>query len=149
MIEETLPVVRRLLAFSAAILIAASVSAEVLQTASSGTSAKAAVSAVTVTDQDNGKDVDLASNQTLVVKLASNPSTGYKWTVEGDPAPLKLEKQTYRKSAKSSAMGAPGVEAFQFSASSSGIANLKLNYHRSWEYNVPPAKTFSLRVNVR
>lgn len=143
--------VRRLLAFSVAVLFAASIpaAAEILQAASSGTSAKTAASAVTVGDQDNGKDIDLASNQTLVVKLASNPSTGYKWTVEGDPAPLKLEKQTYRKSTKSSAMGAPGLQVFQFSGGSSGIANLKLNYHRSFEYNVPPAKTFSLRVNVR
>jgi len=142
-------VVRRLLALSAALLFAVSIAAEAPQTASSATSAKAAASVVTVTDQDNGKDIDLPSGQTMVVKLASNPSTGYKWTVEGDPAPLKLEKQSYRKSAKSSAMGAPGVQIFQFSASSSGIANLKLNYHRSWEYNQPPVKTFSLRVNVR
>lgn len=141
--------VRRLLAFSAALLFAVSIAAEVLQTASSGTSAKAAASIVTVTDQDNGKDIDLPSSQTLVVKLASNASTGYRWTVEGDPAPLKLEKQTYRKSTKSSAMGAPGMQVFQFTAGSSGIANLKLNYHRSFEYNQPPAKTFTLRVNVR
>jgi inhibitor of cysteine peptidase len=142
-------VVRRLLAFFAALLFAISIPAEVLQTASPGPSAKTAASTVTLTDQDNGKDIDLAPDQTLVVKLASNPSTGYKWTVEGDPAPLKLQKQTYRKGTKSSAMGAPGMEVFQFSAGSSGIANLKLNYHRSWEYNVPPVKTFSLRVNVR
>ncbi len=142
--------VRLLLAFFAAVLFAVSIPpAEALQTASSGASAKTAASAVTVTDQDNGKDIDLAPDQTLIVKLASNPSTGYKWTVEGDPAPLKLQKQTYRKSTKSSAMGAPGMEVFQFSAGSSGIANLKLNYHRSFEYNLPPVKTFSLRVNVR
>ncbi len=142
--------VRRLLAFSAALLFAVSVPAEVLQTAaSSGTPEKSAASSVTVSDQDNGKDIDLASNQTLVVKLPSNPSTGYKWTVEGDPTPLKLQKDSYRRNTKSSAMGAPGVQVFQFSAGSSGMANLKLNYHRSFEYNQPPAKTFTLRVNVR
>ncbi len=147
--EEPLPVVRLLLVFCVAVLFAVAIPAEVQQTASSGASAKTAASAVTATDQDNGKDIDLAPDQTLIVKLASNPSTGYKWTVEGDPAPLKLQKQTYRKSTKSSAMGAPGMEVFQFSAGSSGIANLKLNYHRSFEYNLPPVKTFSLRVNVR
>ena len=142
--------VRRLLAFSAAVLFAVAIL--LLKSCKQplpGASAKTAASAVTATDQDNGKDIDLAPDQTLIVKLASNPSTGYKWTVEGDPAPLKLQKQTYRKSTKSSAMGAPGMEVFQFSAGSSGIANLKLNYHRSFEYNLPPVKTFSLRVNVR
>ncbi len=139
----------RLLAFSAAVLFAVSAPAEVLQTASSVSSAKTAASTVTATDQDNGRDIDLASNQTLVVKLASNPSTGYKWTVDGDPSPLKLQKDSYRKSTKSSAMGAPGMQILQFNAGASGIANLKLNYHRSFEYNQPPAKTFTVRVNVR
>jgi len=142
-------VIRRLLAFFGVLLLAASISAEVQQTAASGTSAKTATSTVTITDQDNGKDIDLASNQTLMVKLASNPSTGYKWTVEGDPSPLKLQKDSYRKSTKSSAMGAPGMQILQFNASGSGMVNLKLNYHRSFEYNQPPAKTFTLRVNVR
>lgn len=139
----------RLLALSAAMLFAISIPAATQQSAASATSAKTAASTVTVTDQDNGKDIELASSQTLVVKLGSTPSTGYKWTVEGDPSPLKLQKQTYRKNTKSSAMGAPGMEIFTFSAGSSGIANLKLNYHRSWEYNVPPVKTFAARVNVR
>jgi len=46
-------------------------------------------------------------------------------------------------------MGAPGMQILQFNASGSGMVNLKLNYHRSFEYNQPPAKTFTLRVNVR
>lgn len=141
--------VRRLLAFFTALLFAVAIAAEVPQTASSGATAKTANSAVTVTDQDNGKDIDLTSTQTLIVKLASNPSTGYRWTVVGEPSPLKLQKDSYRKSTKSSAMGAPGVQVFQFGASGSGMANLTLNYHRSFEYNQPPAKTFTLRVNVR
>jgi inhibitor of cysteine peptidase len=143
-------VVRHVSVVFAVVLLAVSIPAEVLQTTTSlGTSAKTAASNVTATDQDNGKDVDLASNQTLVVKLASNPSTGYKWTVEGDPSPLKLQRDSYRKNTKSSAMGAPGMQILQFSAGGSGMANLKLNYHRSFEYNQPPAKTFTLRVNVR
>jgi len=141
--------VHRLLAISAALLFAVSIPGEVLQTASSGTSTKAPASAVTATAQDNGKNIDVAPGQTLVVKLASNPSTGYKWTVEGDPSPLKLRNDSYRRSTKSTATGAPGMQIFRFSATSSGIANLTLNYHRLFEYNVPPAKTFSLRVNVR
>jgi predicted secreted protein len=32
---------------------------------------------VTVTDQDNAKSIDLAKGVTLIIKLSSNPSTGY------------------------------------------------------------------------
>ena len=105
---------------------------------------------VTVTDQDNGKDIDLTSGGTLVVKLNSNPSTGYSWAVVGDPAPLKLQKTFFHKNtASAKVVGAPGVQVFRFTANSAGMATLNLNYRRSWEYTVPPAKTFGVRVNVR
>ncbi|HKD83790.1 MAG TPA: protease inhibitor I42 family protein [Terriglobales bacterium] len=133
-----------------AIAVTAASPALELQTSSSAPSSKSSPTVVTVTDQNNGKDIDLTSGEELVVKLASNRSTGYGWTVSGDPAPLKLEKMSYHKSTKSSQItGAPGVQIFQFSAATAGIATLNLVYRRSWEYNMPPAKTFSLRVNVR
>lgn len=131
------------------VLTAACYSLE-LQTSTSANPSRNSPPAVTVTDQNNGKDIDLISGETLVVKLASNRSTGYTWTVSGDPAPLTLDKTSYHKSTKSAAaVGSPGVQIFHFSATAAGIATLNLVYRRSWEYNMPPAKTFTLRVNVR
>ena len=105
---------------------------------------------VTVTGEDNGKDVDLATGVSLIVKLKSNPSTGYSWTVSGDPSPLRLEKSSYVKSSPSSkTVGASGMQVLRLSANSSGVATLTVIYRRSWEYNMPPARTFSLRVNIR
>ncbi len=124
--------------------------AEAWQTPSAKSPAKAGSQAVSINDEDNGKDVDLTSGGTLLVKLGSNPSTGYSWAVAGDPSPLKLEKTSYRKNpAASKTVGAPGVQIFQFDASSAGMATLQLIYRRSWEYNVAPAKTFKVRVEVR
>jgi inhibitor of cysteine peptidase len=123
--------------------------AEAWQTPSAKSPAKAGPHAVSITDEDNGKDVDLTSGGVLIVKLKSNPSTGYSWVVAGDPSPLKLVKTSYRRNtASSKAAGAPGVQVLQFSASSAGMATLQLIYRRSWEYNVQPAKTFTVRVNV-
>jgi len=119
------------------------------QRAASTSSAKAA-SGVVLTDRDNGSDVDLAPNAPLVVRLPSNPSTGYAWTVAGDPSPLKLQKASFRKGkTKAGAVGASGTAVFQLNASSAGMATLTFVYRRSWEYNLPPMKTFSVRVNVR
>ncbi|MGB8886279.1 MAG: protease inhibitor I42 family protein [Candidatus Korobacteraceae bacterium] len=123
--------------------------AHALQT-TPATSSKTSSSTITVTEQDNGKDIDLTTAGTLVVKLKSNPSTGYAWTVSGDPSPLRLEKTTYVKNSQSAkAVGAPGMQVLRFGVSSSGMATLTVIYRRSWEYNVAPAKTFSVRVNVR
>jgi inhibitor of cysteine peptidase len=99
---------------------------------------------------DNGKDIDLTTGSMLLVDLPGNPSTGYSWSVAGDPAPLKLQKASFHKGkTHSNAVGAAGTAVFRFSASTSGLANLTLVYRRSWEYNVPPMKTFSVRVDVR
>jgi len=105
--------------------------------------------ATTLTEQDNGRDVDLNTGEALIVRLPSNPSTGYNWTVAGEPAPLKLQKSTFQKKTANGKVGASGMSMFRLTAGSSGIANLTLVYRRSWEYNTPPMKTFSVRVNVR
>ena len=136
--------------FVLAFLLTASCYSLELQTSTAAAPFRNSPPVVTVTDQNSGKDIDLISGETLVVKLASNRSTGYAWTVSGDPAPLKLDKTSYHKSTKSTAsVGSPGVQIFHFSAATAGIATLNLVYRRSWEYNVPPVKTFTLRVNVR
>ena len=120
------------------------------QQAASASKVQSASSNVLLTEQDNGKDIDLTIGSTLIVKLPGNPSTGYNWTIVGEPSPLKLQKTSFRKSTnKSGAVGASGTATFQLSASSSGIATLTLVYRRSWEYNMPPMKTFTVRVNVR
>lgn len=103
-----------------------------------------------LSESDNGRDIDLTTSGALVVKLPSNPSTGYNWTVVGDPAPLKLQKSSFVHSkSKSGVVGSSGTAIFRLSASSAGLATLTLVYRRSWEYNVAPMKTFTVRVDVR
>jgi inhibitor of cysteine peptidase len=116
----------------------------------SGAKAKASASDVTLTERDNGADSDLTIGSALIVKLPANPSTGYNWTVVGEPSPLKLQKSSFHKSAtRGNSVGASGTSVFHFTASSAGMATLTLVYRRSWEYNIAPIKTFTVRVNVR
>jgi len=108
-----------------------------------------ALSPMTVTDQDNGKTIELAKGRTLVVELPSNPTTGYGWEVKGDPAPLKLISSDFKQPDESGKAGAPGVQQFRLEAGAAGTSTLKLVYRRPWEKHVAPARTFSLNVNVR
>ena len=134
----------------AVVCLCASVFAEAAGVPPSATSSDAPVPTVTLTGQDDGKDIDLTTGGILIVKLKSNPSTGYKWTVAGDPSPLRLTKSSYVKNSHSSqAIGGSGVQVLRFTAASAGMANLTIVYRRSWEYNVPPAKTFTIRVDIR
>jgi inhibitor of cysteine peptidase len=114
---------------------------------SPGTPQKSASSVVTVTGQDNGKDIDLPPGGTLVIRLKSNPSTGYRWAIIGDPLPLKLVKSSTKKHGQ--AVGAPVTQEFRLTAVSAGMASLTLEYRRPWEYTAAPAKMFNVKINAR
>ena len=117
---------------------------------SPGAPQKSASSVVTITDEDNGKDIDLPAGDTLVLRLKSNPSTGYSWAIKGDPSPLRLVESSTKKNAQTGhAVGAPVTQEFRLTAVSAGMASLTLEYRRPWEYNVAPAKTFKVKVNAR
>jgi inhibitor of cysteine peptidase len=97
--------------------------------------------------------IEIARGQSLVLTLDSNPTTGYRWEIaemntnvlrqEGD-AVLELSD-----AGNSSLVGAGGTESFHFAGVGAGKTNLKLIYHRAWEKNVQPIKTYVVQVTVR
>lgn len=136
------------IAVSALLLFVLMLAAQPLQ--SPGTAQKKASPVVVITDQDNGKDIDLPAGDTLIVRLKSNPSTGYRWAIKGDPLPLKLVKSSTKKTNQTShAAGAPATQEFRLTSVSAGIATFTLEYRRPWEYTAGPARTFNVRVNAR
>lgn len=111
---------------------------------------KSASPVIIVTDADNGKDIDLPAGDTLVVRLKSNPSTGYSWAIKGDPSPLRLGKSSTKKNSQTGhAAGTPVTQEFRLSATSAGLASLTLEYRRPWEYTAGPARKFHVQVNTR
>jgi len=105
---------------------------------------------ITLIGQDAGKTFEVAVGQQVRVQLPSNPTTGYQWSVLGDPAPLKFVKSDYAADPQAAGrMGAGGTQTLRFTAKASGKVELKLGYARSWEKDVPPAKTFSVTIVVR
>jgi inhibitor of cysteine peptidase len=107
---------------------------------------------VELTDADNGASVKLADGGTLVISLESNPSTGFAWTI-AEPAPSQLESQgdpVYVPPAETTPIvGAPGTEVFTLTAAAAGTAELKLEYRRSFEPDVPAEKTFAVTVEIK
>jgi inhibitor of cysteine peptidase len=131
-------------------LCAASVMMAQQPAASAPTAAKIAASVMTVSEQDNGKTIELTKGATLVVELSSNASTGYSWSVQSHSPLLKLVKSDYQEQKQPAQLaGAPGVQTFQWRVTTSGTATLQLEYRRSWEKSVPAAQVFSITVQVR
>ena len=93
----------------------------------------------------------ILSGQLLILTLETNPTTGYSWQLgEFDEAVLKLELYKYvPREHVAGQMGVGGEAIWYFQAQSPGTTILHLEYTRSWEEDVEPAKTFTVRVVVR
>jgi inhibitor of cysteine peptidase len=82
----------------------------------------------------------------LDVRVPENPTTGYRWAVEGDdPAVLPLADDNFEPGV---AVGAGGTRLLRFRACRPGRASLHLVHRRSWEGDVPGADRFDLDVLV-
>ena len=108
--------------------------------------------AVQVGETTAAAPIALVRNQTLVVTLEANVTTGYRWEVVGAVAPVLMQLGTadYAPRATQGAItGAPGDMTFRFRAQSAGTTTLELAYRRPFEPNAPAAKTLRYEIAVR
>ena len=97
----------------------------------------------------NGGSVNIEKGQVLVLKLESNPTTGYDWEIINlDTTILKQVGEVGYKS-DSMLTGSGGADSWTFEAVDSGVMYLQLMYHRSWEKDTPPINTFDLEIVVK
>ncbi|MDY9922047.1 MAG: protease inhibitor I42 family protein [Synergistota bacterium] len=100
--------------------------------------------------------VQIHAGSDHIVKLPSNPSTGYSWTaiVNGRENILSLkekimEQQDDKSEAGGQMKGRPGNEIWKFNALTAGRSDLLLAYRRSWEGSVAPLRYHICSVTVR
>lgn len=103
---------------------------------------------LTLTDADTAEIVSLARNQELVLRLSSNPSTGYSWQATKVPAMLRQvgEAAYAQDAAKPGMTGVGGTEEWRFKAAARGTGILELSYQRPWEKG--PAKKRLYNISV-
>ncbi|MGE3073252.1 MAG: protease inhibitor I42 family protein [Dehalococcoidia bacterium] len=105
-----------------------------------------------LTEADNGTNVVIANDGTVIVALASNPTTGYSWAiVSPEPTNLELDGEPKYVPAGSTTpvVGAGGTQVFTFKTTAPGTSTLKMEYRRSFEPANPAEKTFEVTVEVR
>src|SRR5262245_62616297 len=79
---------------------------------------------VTVSTAQSGTSVELAPGQAVIVRLPSNPTTGYRWVyVEPKDAVLRVDgPSTYETSqAAGDAAGAGGIEIWRLDGHKGGM----------------------------
>jgi len=108
--------------------------------------------AVRLDERNANAPVTLQRNQTLVVTLEANVTTGYRWEAVQGYAPVLTQLPTPDYSARPSEtpiVGAPGDMTFRFRAENAGKTTLDLAYRRPFEPDAAPAKTIHYDVTVR
>ena len=103
---------------------------------------------VRLTQADSGSTITLHSDETLEIVLQGNPTTGYTWEVKSGSEALLKQKGEPEFTPDSKAMGSEGRMTFRFDVVAVGKAHLVLIYHRTFEPQVPPLRSFGIRVVV-
>jgi predicted secreted protein len=105
---------------------------------------------ITLDESSDGKTIDVARGQTLVLMLAANPTTGFDWTVVKAPPGLGEPVMGYISGGD--ALGAPGKRRISFKVvtalPATGEQPLELAYKRSFE-KVAALKTFRVKLRAK
>ena len=79
------------------------------------------------------KVVPVKLNETVVVRLSSNPTTGFDWYLDKlDQKSLKLLSDNYLPT-KTGLVGSGGIKEFKFKAVKKGNKVINFLYYRVWE----------------
>jgi inhibitor of cysteine peptidase len=104
-----------------------------------------------LTEKNNGDSINLKAGDTVVIRLESNPTTGYSWILDEktDTSIVSAADSEYVQSVKDEELvGAGGHEIFTFKAASKGKTSIVLNYERPWEEDEEPLETFEINISV-
>ena len=98
-----------------------------------------------IDDDDDGKTFNVTAGQNVVVKLSSNPTTGYKWHVSSTDRTFGYPAKDVYTASKPAAVGSGGVQTLTWKTAGgfpvTGKHTVKLEYQRPWAETAPPAKT--------
>jgi inhibitor of cysteine peptidase len=104
-------------------------------------------SLVTIGDSDSGKTITIPKGGKVIVRLASNPTTGYQWQISSlDQEYLRLVGEPAYDPSKTDRIGSGGTQVFTFITLKPGKTMLVLDYKRSWEKR--PIKNFTIAVQI-
>ncbi len=106
------------------------------------------MSDITLTNADTGKTLTLKPGQTLILQLAENPSTGYRWSVPAlNSQVLQLTADRFNPSG-TVAIGSGGQRILTFHAQQPGQISLSLKNRREWEDEAAAVESFTVMVQV-
>jgi inhibitor of cysteine peptidase len=102
----------------------------------------------TLTQKDNGAAVALTLQGRVMVRLPTQPGTGYSWAPKAASSLLRLVK-SYVETPTYLLPGGTETQVFVFSPVASGTDEIELDYRRPWEHGGAPAQVFRFTATVQ
>jgi inhibitor of cysteine peptidase len=107
---------------------------------------------VTVDESYSGEEVEIAVDGTLTLRLTSNPSTGFSWSLVENSNQTVLKEMGHKYISANSTNppieGASGKEEWVFEGSKTGRSSITMKYGQPWEEGQLGAEQFILDVVV-
>jgi inhibitor of cysteine peptidase len=99
-----------------------------------------------LTVADTGRTIRAAPGDELIVSLAEQPSTGYRWMVElVDEQQLHLRDTFYAGGGRP---GAAGMRQLTFVVAQAGLSELRLKHWRPWSGESSVVARFAVTVEA-
>ena len=96
--------------------------------------------------EHNGTELDAQVGETLELRLPENPTTGYRWQLRSDGAPvLALLSDSFAPGG--GATGSTGSRRWAFRIAQPGLARVAVEQQRNWERRA--IDTFEVAVRAR
>ena len=107
------------------------------------------MSTLILTQDNNGKVIEISSGDTFFIRLPENPTTGYLWVVEEVEDPIiALEKSKYAPTMGTGVGGGGGERTLMFKATSPGTSNLRLKLWQAWEGDSSIVDIYTITIHV-
>ena len=96
--------------------------------------------------------ITMHEGETVTRTLDGNPTTGYLWKAQEQPAdsPVKVETAVVPRGRQGGrpVCGAPSPTQVTITAQGPGTATVVVNYARPWEKDTPPIRTVQYEITV-
>jgi predicted secreted protein len=102
-----------------------------------------------ITEQDNGKTIEVTTGDAVDIVVESSPSTGYLWQYTNANLEVIMQIRDPEFKADSSLLGAEGRVTFHFKAARDGQKVVRMIYHKPDQPENQPAKVLEFTIVVK
>ena len=120
--------------------------AESAQTASPTASAPA--HSISITEDQNGRTVDVPLGSDVAVKFVASGGTGYGWIMDPLTSAVAVAGRQESAALHPGLPGGPQQTIFHLQVKTAGSVTLHFGLSQPWMKNTPPAKTFTVTLRA-